>query len=199
MSSAVTVSNADVRARILKDLYERMMKQEEPLGNEREYASSIGISETLAKVNLQYLVESNLVKGEVIFSPGTTKPQTVIVSGLTSYGIEAVEGVSRRKESVSWNLLGPIIGSNVAIGDKNIQTLTFSINNFDQLYRYLDDRLEKLQADLLRPIIKEIEDGINKGSLKPSTLKKLGETAQTVGSVAGPIIEAILRLLGLKV
>jgi hypothetical protein len=118
---------------------------------------------------------------------------------LTTYGIEAVEGVSRRKESVSWNLLkvGPIIGSNFAIGNNNIQTLSFSINNFDQLFRYID-RLEKLQGDLLRPIIKEIEDGIKKDSLKPSTLRRLGEAVQTVGSVAGPVIEAIMRLLGLK-
>src|SRR2546425_3177950 len=131
MSSTVTLSNADIRARIMKDLYERTMKQEEPPGNEREYATLLGVSETLAKVNLQYLVESNLVKGDVLFGLGTTLTQTVIVSGLTPYGIEAVEGVSSRKESVSWNLLGPIIGSNVAIGNNNIQSLSFSINNFD--------------------------------------------------------------------
>jgi len=113
----LTLNDDEIRARILQDIYAKAKKGIDPLTNASDYASLLGIDQTLANFHLQYLVESGLVEGKVIPSLGTTK-KTVLVWGLTHDGVQAVEGKGTTDSKYNMIFTGPISRSQIGQGDQ---------------------------------------------------------------------------------
>lgn len=165
-----------------------------------EYASALGIDVSVASFNLQYLLEAGLVEGQAIGSLGTTR-KFVSVSGLTASGIDAVEGRYGRELAINYSIINvsaPVTGSQLAVGHQINQSQSVSINDFNELYNYVNTKLDKSQREALRPILEELEAEVRNDSVKPSTLKKVRETIKTWEPIAIPIIEALAKLIGLK-
>ncbi len=171
----------------------------EPPGNSHAWAEILGIDEASVRVQLQYLVETKKIDGVPIFMPGSTLLQTVIVQRLTASGIDFVEANFAQDHSESGNIIVTaqnVIGSQFATGEGNTQIQTVSIESFDQLYQIADNLLNESQRAILKPLLKEVEDQVKRGSLEPSTLRKIGEVVKAWGpSVAGSILDAIMKLL----
>ena len=106
---------ANVRRKILQELYDRRIKRLEPPENPQAWAKVLGISEQSAITHLQDVVDSNMVEGDVLYMPESTFPQTVLVWRLTSKGIEAVEGEFRKKNERENVSIGNVIGSQITI------------------------------------------------------------------------------------
>ncbi len=70
----ISLDNQDIRAKILQDLYTRKSKGEETSGNATYYAKLLGIDETSANFNLEYLISSYLVEGQSI--PGVEQQES---------------------------------------------------------------------------------------------------------------------------
>ncbi len=194
------MNDQDIRAKMLQDLYTRTKKGEETNANAQYYASQLGIDETTANFNLQYLVESRLADGDVIASIGTTK-KMVLVWSLTHLGIQAVEGGYRRNFDINFNIINvnaPVTQSQIAAGKEISQSQSVSINSFEELYRYVDEKLDKSQSATLKPLLEELEADMRKDSIKVGTLRKIGNAVKTWGPVAIPIIDAITRLTCLR-
>ena len=185
---------------MLQDIYTRAKAGQETAANAQYYASLLGIDETSANFNLQYLVESGLADGKIIPSLGTTK-KTTLVWGLTHLGIQAVEGTVRRSFDINFNIItinAPVNQSQIAVGKDITQSQTVSINSFRDLYKYLDEKLDKSQNATLKPLIEQLEADVKTGSIKPSNLRRIAETIKNWTPVAVPIIDAIAKLIGLK-
>jgi hypothetical protein len=194
------LENQDVRARILQDMYRRKEKGEEILTTPSEYASLLGISETEANFNLEYLLSSGLVKGQAIPSPNSTKKITRVFD-MTAHGIEAVEGRYGSNLAINYssiNINGPVEGSQIAAGPQVNQSQSVAINEFGELYRYLDTKLDKWQREALKPVLEELKDQVKRHSIKRSTLKRISEIVSKWGPVAYPIVEAVEKLTGMK-
>jgi len=141
-----------------------------------------------------------MVEGVVIYAPGSTLPQTVLVHRLTAYGLDVIEGNFQDLKTVgNVTIAGDVIGGQVAIGNSNTQVQSVSIDSFNKLYDFLDTRLDVSQRAILKPLIRAFEEAVKAGSLNPETLRKIGEAIKTWGpAITGPIIDGIMRLLGLK-
>ncbi len=194
------MENQDIRARILQDIYSRKEKGEEILTRADQYASLLGIPENKANFNLEYLLRAGLVKGEAIAGPNSTK-KTAMVFDMTAHGMEAVEGRYGRDLAINYNVMSfnaPVAGSQIAVGSQINQTHSVAINDFEELYRYVDTKLGKWQKESLKPVLEELDAQVKRDSIKASTLKKISEMASTWGPVAIPILEALAKLTGMK-
>lgn len=117
------MEEADVRAKILQELYTRKRGGQELLTSPMQYAKLLGISEEVANFNIQYLISKGLVDGQVIPVTGTTK-KFVSVNDIGSAGIEAVEGHHREDYAVNFNSItfnAPVSDSQIAGGDVGSQ------------------------------------------------------------------------------
>jgi len=194
------VNNADIRGLILQDIYARKRSGEETVGNAAHFSKLLGIDESLANFNLQYLVESGLLQGEVIASIGTTK-KIVLVWDLTPFGIEAVEGRAGQRLAINYNIINvnaPVNQSNFAAGAGISQAVSISMSSFEELLNYIDEKLDKSQSAILKPLVEELEAEVKADYVKPSLLRKIGETVKMYGPIALPIIDAITKLTGSK-
>ncbi len=92
----------------------------------------------------------------------------------------------------------PVLGSQIAVGSNISQSQTVSVDDWKQLYGYVSEKLERKQREEIEPLLKQLEADIHKDSVKPSTLRRIGEMAKTWGPVAIPIIDTIAKLIGLR-
>lgn len=185
---------------MLEDIYIRKKKGAETHADAKYFASSLGIDETLANFNLEYLVGSRLLEGDIIASIGTTK-KMALAWDITNIGMRAVEGTSRSGFDVNFNIInihGEVTQSQIASGQQVTQTQSISISSFEELYRYIDAKLNDAQKGVLNPMIKQLEADIKNDSVKPSLLRKIQETLTTYGPITIPIAGAIAKLAGLK-
>lgn len=120
------MQDADIRARILEELYNRKRNGKELLISPEQYASLLGITPELASFNIQYLLDKGLVEGQAIGSIGTTK-KIVMVTDISSLGVEVVEGQgsSRAGYAINFNTINidsakdsQIAGGNVGVQNK---------------------------------------------------------------------------------
>ena len=193
-----SLNNQDIRAKILEDIYARELEGEEPLPHSSDYASLLRIDEAIANFNLDYLVKRGLVDAKTIGGIGELRKMP-LVYGLTPFGIESVEGRSGRDLAINYQIINvnaPVSGQ-VAIGDQVSQTQSNSIDSFQEFFKYIDEKLDKSQTVLLRPLIEQLEAERKADSIRPSTLQKIRETAQTWGPVAVTISDFVRRLIGL--
>lgn len=94
------MEHEDVRAKILKDAYDRGTKGQPVLSSPIEYARLLGIPEEQATFNVKYLINANLLDGQVL---RTINLEVVNVTGITNQGIEAVEDPQKRGSlNVNW-------------------------------------------------------------------------------------------------
>jgi predicted nucleic-acid-binding Zn-ribbon protein len=117
-------SDADTRARILQDMYNRKREGKDILVNPGDYATLLGITPELAAFNLQYLIDKGLVEGQAQGTIGTTR-KFVLVSDLTAAGIEAVEGHSRQNYAINFTIIdnkGTISNTQIAGGNVGTQS-----------------------------------------------------------------------------
>ena len=132
--------NLNIRARILEDIYKREEAGQEILVRPSEYANLLGISEALAEFNIQYLIDAGLVKGQSRGSLGTTKRWS-FVTGLTSFGVAAVERQTGQDLAVNFsiiNLSTEVTQSQIAVGSGITQTQSVDLNTLHDVTAYLD-------------------------------------------------------------
>ncbi|MCJ7768375.1 hypothetical protein MUP79_08295 [Candidatus Bathyarchaeota archaeon] len=195
-----TLSNQDIRAKVLQDLYNRKQKGMEILTRPEDYAKLLGTSYEVANFNIQYLIDAGLVRGRSLGSMGTTKKEC-FVNDLTSFGIEAVEGKGGQDLAVNFSIINvnaPVTDSQIAIGEKINQTQSLGPKTIDNLVRFLEQNFKSAIAEDLKKQLHELEGQIEADSVRPSTLSKIKDIAQNLGPTALVVIEVIEKLLGLS-
>jgi hypothetical protein len=194
------LSNQDIRAKILEELYNKKQLGAEILTKPSEYAKLLAISEELAEFNIEYLIDSNLVKGQSTGSIGTTKKWSHLL-GLTSFGIEAVEGRARGNLAVNFNIInvnGPVSGGQIASGGIITQNQTTTVNSLKDLEDYLDRIVSKDQTATIKEELRLLEKEKGKDLLRPSRLNRVKEMATRLGPPAAEvIIDFVRRYLGI--
>jgi hypothetical protein len=189
------MANLDIRAKILEDLYNRTQKGIETLTRPSEYAKLLGISDEQAEFNVQYLIGAGLIKGQSRGALGTTKRWSFVL-GLTSYGIEAVEGRAQGNLAVNFSNIiinAPVTQSQIAAGQGIIQTQ--SLRTFDDIEGYIEQNITGPTADTLRSELRELRSEIEKDQVKPSRLQKIKEMCEQYGPAALIVFETIMKLL----
>jgi hypothetical protein len=190
------MSDRDIRAKILGDIYTRKRAGMEIRTTPKQYADFLGISEDVANFNIQYLIDAGLVKGESVGSLGTTKKFSFLYD-LTSFGVEAVEeeGLARQGLAVNFNLVNvnaPVKESQIAAGGNIHQTL--NINTMQDLQKYLDQNFPPEKTKDLKNQMLEVESQIKAGSVKTDTLSKVREAITSLGAGAS-LMDAVVRLI----
>jgi hypothetical protein len=189
------MSDQEIRAKILQDLYYKRRNGLEILMRTEDYAKLLGISDDLASFNIQYLAMAGLVDAGGVGSLGTTKKWWWI-KDITSYGIEAVEGTRRQGLAVNFNTINinaPITQSNIAAGEKITQTQ--SLNTFQDIERYVKQNLSGPIADAIRSELQELQGEIQKDQVKPSRTQKIKDLCMQYGPAALAVSDAVLRLV----
>jgi len=104
-----------------------------------EYAKFLGIPEDLANFNVQYLIDAQLVEGESFGSAGTTKKRCFL-HDLTSFGVEAVEGLAGRELAVNYIIIN-MTGLDPSLGflHEDKPAATPLVYDFQEPYRWLVD------------------------------------------------------------
>ena len=194
------VDNGDIRAKILENIYVRKQKGMEILTSPSQYADLLAISKDLASFNIQYLIDSGLLYGEHAGSLGTTRKE-LIVSDITRFGVDAVEGRSGQNLAVNYkiiNINAPITQSQVAVGEKISQEQQINVCTLDDLEHYLDSNFESREVSELKSELQELKRQIESDRIRPTTLSKLKDLAAKLGPTAAIIVlEAIKKVLGL--
>lgn len=134
-----TLSDQDIRAKILEDIYKRKRQGLEILTRPEEYARLLNIPVELAIFDIQYLISAGLVQGQSSGGMGITKKWSFI-SDLTAFGYEAVEGRRGQDLSVNFSIINvnaPVTQSQIAAGSKIEQTQSLHINTLQELLAYL--------------------------------------------------------------
>ena len=191
------MTDQDIRAKILQDIYSRKRAGMEIRTNPQQYAQFLNIPEELANFNIQYLIDAGLVRGKSSGSLGTTKRNSFL-HDLTSFGVEAVEGRRGQDLAVNYSIINinaPVIQSQIAAGSAIEQTQSLSINTLQELERYLDEHFQAGQIENLKNQLRELDAQIKAESVKPSTLQKIRDTAMSLGAPAIVVIEVIQKLL----
>lgn len=119
------MQDADIRARILQELYNRKREGKELVTSPEQYAAILGITPELANFNIQYLISKGLVEGKALGTLGTTR-KFVLMTDISALGIEAVEGQGHSREGYAINFSiinigGSISNSQVAGGNVGSQ------------------------------------------------------------------------------
>lgn len=191
------MTDQDIRARILQDIYSRKRAGMEIRTNPQQYAQFLNIPEELANFNIQYLIDAGLVRGKSSGSLGTTKRYSFL-NDLTSFGIEAVEGRRGQDLAVNYSIINinaPVSQSQIAAGSAIEQTQSLSINTLRELERYLDEHFQAGQIESLKNQLRELDAQIKAESVKPSTLEKIRDTVVSLGAPAMVVIEVVQKLL----
>lgn len=191
------MSDQDIRAKILEDIYNRKRAGLEIRTTPEQYAKLLGITEAVANFNIQYLIDAGLVKGQSIGSLGTTKKFSFL-HDLTSFGVESVEGLAGRQLAVNYsiiNISAPVTQSQIAAGTRIEQTQSVNISTVQDLERYLDQHFHSPEVDTLKSQLRELDAQIRADSVKPSTLQKIRDIAMTLGPAAMTVIEVVKKLL----
>jgi len=191
------MTDQDIRARILQDIYSRKRAGMEIRTNPQQYAQFLNIPEELANFNIQYLIDAGLVRGKSSGSLGTTKRYSFLYD-LTSFGVEAVEGRAGQDLAVNYSIINinaPVSQSQIAAGSVVEQTQSLSIDTLQELERYLDEHFQTGQIESLKTQLRELDAQIKAESVKPSTLQKIKDTVTSLGAPAIVVIEVVQKLL----
>jgi hypothetical protein len=191
------VSNQDIRANILVDLYYRKQNGMEILQDPQEYAKLLGISNELANFNIQYLAEAGLIQGMPIASVGTTKKHWLVMD-LTSYGVEAVEGRRGQELAVNFSIINvnaPITQSQIAAGQHILQKQSSEMKTFDAIERYVDQKISGPDRETLKTELHELRGQVDRAEVKPTTLQRIREITERWGPVGLVVFEAVMKLL----
>jgi hypothetical protein len=191
------VSNQDIRANILVDLYYRKQNGMEILQDPQEYAKLLGISNELANFNIQYLAEAGLIQGMPIASAGTTKKHWLVMD-LTSYGVEAVEGRRGQELAVNFSIINvnaPITQSQIAAGQHILQKQSSEMKTFDAIERYVDQKISGPDRETLKTELHELRGQVDRAEVKPTTLQRIREITERWGPVGLVVFEAVMKLL----
>lgn len=194
-----TLSNQDIRAKILEDLYKRKRQGLEILTRPEEYARLLNIPVELAIFNIQYLISAGLVQGDSWGGMGTTKKWSFI-DDLTAFGYEAMEGRRGQDLSVNFSIINvnaPVTQSQIAAGSKIEQTQSLHINTLQDLQQYLDQRFSGAEIESLKSQLRDLEEQIKADVVKPSTLRKIKEIVTSLGPAALVVMEVLQKILGL--
>jgi hypothetical protein len=192
-----SVSNQDIRAKILEDIYRRKQQGLEVLITPAEYAKFLGIPEELANFNVQYLIDAHLVEGQSSGSMGTTK-KLCFLHDLTSFGVEAVEGRAGRELAVNYsiiNITAPVTQSQIAAGQAILQTQSSEMKTFEDIEHYVDQKISGPDHETLKSELQELRGQVDREQVKPSTLQKIREISEKWGPVGLVILEAVMKLL----
>jgi DNA-binding transcriptional ArsR family regulator len=111
MGIATPMRNADVRAHVLRELYDQEMRGEFHGLSPKDFAMRIGVPQRQIEVALKYLVDMGLLKGTYVV--GTDVP---IVFGITALGMDVVDNprkfpdveVTQQIVQVSGDVYSPI-------------------------------------------------------------------------------------------
>lgn len=189
-------SNKDIRAKILEDLYNRRQQGKEILSTPAEYAKLLGISEELATFNIQYLLDAGLVRGQSIGTVGTTKKRS-FVTDLTSFGVEAVEGLAGQNLAVNFSIINvnaPVSQSQIAVGSGISQAQSLGVNTLDELDAYLDQHFaNNSEAQQLKVLLRELEMQSKRDEVKPTLVGKVRAIVSSLGPAASIVIEFVLK------
>jgi hypothetical protein len=191
------VSNQDIRANILVDLYYRKQNGMEILQDPQEYAKLLGISNELANFNIQYLAEAGLIQGMPIASVGTTKKHWLVMD-LTSYGVEVVEGRRGQELAVNFSIINvnaPITQSQIAAGQHILQKQSSEMKTFDAIERYVDQKISGPDRETLKTELRELRGQVDRAEVKPTTLQRIREITERWGPVGLVVFEAVMKLL----
>jgi len=189
------LSNEDVRAKILQELYVRRQAGQEIPVQPHQYAALLGLPEDKVAFNIQYLIGVGLVKGGSSGSLGTTK-RWYYVTDLTARGIDAVEGRSRSGFAVNFNIINvnaPVSGGQIASGGSVVQNQTITVNSLKELEDYLDAKFPANQTAGIKDELRQLEKEKNQDIIRPSRLTKIKELAAALGPPAVQIIIDFLR------
>jgi hypothetical protein len=195
---AAPMGNEDIRAKILEDIYNRKQKGLEIMTRPQEYADLLTIPVELAEFNIEYLIDRGLVHGQSTGSIGTTKKRS-FVTDLTSYGVEAVEGLARQDLAVNFSIIsiaGPVTQSQISVGSRITQT-QMPVNTFQDLYSYLDRSFNEAEVRELKGQLQELEEQVKADVIKPSTLTRIAEMIERLGPAALTLMKIVQKLIGL--
>ena len=184
----------DVRAGILKDLYNKRRQGLEILTRPEQYAEALGVSVASANFNIQYLIERELVRGTTTGSGGTTLRWSFI-HDITSLGLDVVEGRGRRDLAINYNIVNinaPVSQSQIAAGSNVSQTQTTTVSNIAELDQYLDRNFSAQQVTELKAIMREVEADANQDSVRPSKLRKIRILAEALGTQTATIVVSFI-------
>lgn len=194
-----TLSNQDIRAKILEDLYNRRQRGQEILTRPKDYAELLGVSIESAEFNIEYLISAGLVRGSSSGGFGTTKKWS-FVSDLTSLGYEAVEGRRGQDLAVNFSIINigaPVTQSQIAAGAEIRQTQSPNVNTLQDLWNYLDQNFQDAEISALKSQLRALEEQVKGGTVKTSTLKKIRDMVTDLGPAALTVIEVIQKVLDL--
>lgn len=189
------LSNEDIRAKILQELYVRRQAGQEIPVQPHEYARLLGLPEDKVAFNIQYLIDVGLVKGGSSGSLGTTK-RWYYVTDLTARGIDAVEGRSRTGFAVNFNIINvnaPVSGGQIASGGVVTQNQAITVNSLKELEEYLDRFLSRNQTAAIKDELRQLEKDKSQDIIRPSRLNKIKELATILGPPAAQVILDFVR------
>jgi hypothetical protein len=194
------VNSQDIRLSILRNAYDRTKKEEALLMTPEQYSTELGIPVSEITLNLHYLIDHQLLNGTIeTFGNGLVIYSVVSITGK---GMDAVEHPSQFSSpqvgSTTINVQGPMIGSQMAVGNNISQNQTTVVGTFQEAYNYVESRFNKEQIEEIIPLLKALQTGIEREAVGPSNLKRLGELLAKYGPVAVPVLDFVLRMLGLK-
>jgi formate dehydrogenase assembly factor FdhD len=188
-----SLTNQDIRAKILEDLYNRKQVGQTILSTVSEYAKLLNIPGDLANFNLQYLVNAGLISG---YSSGFGS-NWVYITDITSFGIEAVEGGAQENLAVNFSIINinaPVTQSQVASGTAITQTQSINIATPAELEQYLKQHFQgRQEIEELKVILKELEQQHKVDVVKPSTLKRVNDIVSALGPTAAVVMEFVLK------
>lgn len=172
------MSNADVRARVLREFYDQEMRGEHRGIESGDFARQHGIPQRQVEVALKYLVDMGLLRGFYVL--GTDVP---VIMRITALGLDVVDNPRRFPEieinpqiiQISGSVYGPI-------GQARDQSqVVQTIGGFSELEQLIDrrDELEQEEKMKLRGLLQELERELQQDSFSRSKVGKLLEVFRT--------------------
>jgi hypothetical protein len=195
----VTLPNADIRAKILRILYDFQMANPAHLYSTDELAKLFpDVPSNLFDANIIYLRDSYLIQGRGEF--GQVGPRDVKI---TKRGIDVVERPERYSRDYSLNFQVLNVNTNygqVAQGSQGatiIQTQEFS--SFGDLVQLVKSRKELTteEEEGIVKVLRDLEKAVAEGGLSKRIVEDAKHALVKYGWLIPPLVQVLTKAMGL--
>jgi hypothetical protein len=196
------MANGEIRARVLRILYDFQMQNPQRVLNADELKSKSfpDVAQNFFDVNLIYLRDANLIDGRG--EMGRVGPRDVRI---TKLGIDVVERPERYSQKYSMNFQVLNVGTNygqvaqAAQGASISQTQTYSsFNDLKSLVKSHDELNDEERKEI-ETHLSELEKRAQDGSLSKTIIDQSKAALSKYGWLIPPLVQVIAKALGFSV
>ena len=191
MSIASSMSNADVRAHVLRELYDQEMREGFRGFNATDFAKKVGVPQRQVEVALKYLVDMGLVNGTYVI--GTDVP---VIMGITALGMDVVDNprkfpniaVTQQIVQVSGDVYSPIM---------QVQGSSNVIQKFGDLSNEIDKHQDIGLAERkeIKHKLEELQSLLNQDDMSRARLNHILDYLKKYSWVYQPAVEIVRKVL----